>query len=231
MTNYIVANWKSNKSREQVEKWMDIFEKKLLTSDLPSSLEIVIAPPMPSMMFVSNRLLKRDLHGQTALAVQDISPYPAGSYTGAVSTQNLQGFRVRYAIVGHSERREYFGENHQGVAKKVAQCLEADITPILCVDDEYIADQAAAIEQSLLKKCVVAYEDLQSIGTGDSQPISHVTEVVQRIKTVFGDVPVLYGGSVDGSNAADYLNVCNGVLVGGASLDADEFWSVIRSLD
>lgn len=222
----IIANWKSNKSREEVEHWLDTFETH--SPRLGSEVEAVIAPPMPSLMFVSNRLLAKDKHPRTALAVQDLSPFPAGAYTGAISAVNVQGFKVKYAIVGHSERRRYFHETHQDVANKVTQALENGITPIVCVDDEYIAEQAAAIERDSLSRCVVAYEELSAIGTGNNEPIEHVQEVFQRIKKVFGNVPVIYGGSVDVDNIAEYLDFADGALVGTASLDAEKFASLIK---
>ncbi|HEX7017488.1 MAG TPA: triose-phosphate isomerase family protein, partial [Patescibacteria group bacterium] len=165
----IIANWKSHKTREDVQKWIEVFEEK--SDQLPTGIEVAIAPPMPSLMFVSNRLLAKDKHSQTKLAVQDLSPFPAGAYTGAVSTTNLVGFGVKYAIVGHSERRRYFHETHQDVANKVAQAIDNNITPIVCVDDEYIADQAAAIDRQYLDKCMVAYEELGAIGTGHSESV------------------------------------------------------------
>ncbi|MDH5533690.1 MAG: triose-phosphate isomerase [Candidatus Pacebacteria bacterium] len=220
---YIFANWKSNKNRKDAEHWMDEFDKNYAHFASHEDLEIIIAPPMPSLMFISNRLLDRQKHPHVYLAVQDLSSYPAGSYTGAVSTVNLEGFNVKYAILGHSERRNYFEESDMDVAKKVDQAVEAGITPVVCVDEDYIESQAYAIDKKHHKKCIVAYEPLSAIGTGDEMNPKKVVEVVNRIRKAFGDVRVIYGGSVDGDNVKDYLEVCDGVLVGGASLKVDEF--------
>jgi triosephosphate isomerase (TIM) len=227
MSKLIVANWKSHKSREAVEKWMDEFEKS--SAKISSEIEVVLAPAMPSLMFVSNCLLDRKDHPQTRLAVQDLSPFPPGAYTGAVSTENLEGFKVHYALLGHSERRRYFAETSQDVANKVDQAIQAGIKPIVCVDKDYIRSQAAAIGDELLSKVVVAYEPLEAIGSGLEEPIETVTKIVGEIRKVFGQVPVIYGGSVSAANIAAYLEVTDGALVATHSLDADDFKRVLTA--
>jgi triosephosphate isomerase len=227
MSKLIVANWKSHKSREAVENWMDEFEKT--SPSLSPEVEVVIAPPLPSLMFVSNRLLGRQKHPHTRLAVQDLSPFPPGAYTGAVSTENLEGFKVKYAIVGHSERRRYFAETSQDVANKVEQAVSAGMTPIVCVDKDYIRSQAAAIPEELLGKVVVAYEPIEAIGSGLEEPIETVTKMVAEIRKVFGEVPVIYGGSVSATNIAAYLEVTDGALVATHSLDAADFKQVLKA--
>lgn len=217
---YIIANWKSHKNLNEVRDWFDQFEN--VTNE---DQQVIIAPSSPFLSLVSE--LKPQNVG---LAVQDISPFPAGAYTGAVSAVNLQIINVGFAIVGHSERRRYFHETHQDVANKVRQCVENNITPIVCVDDEYIVDQATAIDKDLLAKCIVAYEELGAIGTGHNQPIDHVLKINQLIATAFGSVPIIYGGSVVPQNAKDYLQNTDGVLVGGASLDAKEFSQITLSI-
>lgn len=215
---YVIANWKSHKNIEEIEKWFTTFK-----FDGKSNQEVIICPPFPSLSLVSTQ------NNNFKLGVQDISPFPAGAYTGAVSAFNIQGLPVKYAIVGHSERRRYFHETHQEIANKVAQCLENNITPIVCVDDEYISTQAAAIEKTHLKKCIVAYEELGAIGTGHNQPLEHVLKINQVIKASFGNIPVIYGGSVNPTNAKMYLDNTDGVLVGTASLDPQEFMAIIAS--
>lgn len=219
MAKFIVANWKSNKNLVEAQSWADGFAG--FDFDHEKS-KIIIAPPSPFLETV-----RAKLHDRVFLASQDISPYPAGSYTGAVSARNLSGL-AEYAIVGHSERREYFSENHQQVANKVEQAISLGIIPIVCVDSGYISEQAMAIDSDLLSKCIVAYEPLSAIGTGNNVPVSDVTEVTSQIKQKFGDVPVIYGGSVTRENVSEYLLVCDGVLVGGVSLDLSEFISLIK---
>lgn len=228
MKKYLVANWKSNKERNTISTWLTTFQGSLISLD-QAKVQVVIAPPFSLLANLHQEIGQKSKNtiNQIALAVQDISPFPAGSYTGAVSITNLVGFDVEFAIVGHSERRRYFHETHQDVANKVARCVEAGITPIVCVDDEYISDQASAIAPEHIEKCIVAYEELGAIGTGHNESAAKVKSVVERIKLVFNQVPVLYGGSVNSSNIEEYISVVDGVLVGTASLDPEAFAKIV----
>ena len=225
MSKLIIANWKSEKSVEQTQQWLDKFSESL---QHPMPEGIVILPPMPSVAIAIAELHEFSLLGDITVGVQDISPFPAGSYTGAVSPQNLANLGVQYALVGHSERRRHFHETHQDVAKKVEQSLANGITPIVCVDKEYLDAQASAIEKKLLQECIVAYEPLSAIGSGQNEDVGTVKETIREIKRAFGDVKVLYGGSVNHSNVQEYLLVADGVLVGSASLDVYEFLALIE---
>lgn len=224
----LVANWKSNKNRLEVSDWLDEFEQLLRESNVDltgaAAPKAVICPPFPFVDQVSQ--VVQGWSG-ISLGVQDISPYPAGSYTGAVSVRNLSEFGITHAIVGHSERREYFGETDVVVANKVELLLEAGITPIVCVDVAYIESQATVINSQLRQNCVVAYEPVASIGTGLSQEVAKVLPVVSQITDAWGKVPVLYGGSISPENVAAYYLACNGVLVGGASLKAASFMELL----
>lgn len=223
----LVANWKSHKTLDEAKHWLRGLIAFLATESNQSDNklpQIVLAPPYPFLLPLSEQL--RGVTG-VSLAVQDISPFPAGSYTGAVSVRNLEGLPITHAIVGHSERRRYFHETHQEIANKVDLLIEANITPIVCVDQTYIIAQAEAIPKRARSGCVVAYEPLESIGTGVSQEVAKVLPVVEEIRTHFGQVPVIYGGSVDEDNLDAYLLATNGVLVGGASLEIAEFSDLI----
>lgn len=234
MKKLIIANWKSNKTREEVVQWMDEFGEAMRVSQATRTMrtDVVICPPMPSLMFVSNRLLDRQLFAGVALGVQDLSPFAAGSYTGAVSTRNLEGFDVRYSIVGHSERRRYFHETAQDIANKVEQCLEAGITPIVCVDQEQIEDQAAALDPKHFAKLVVAYEPVEHIGTGVAQEVSEVLTMMTRLRAAFPESRVIYGGSVNPENLENFSSQSEieGFLVGTASLSAADFYEMIQEL-
>jgi len=224
---YIIANWKSHKNHSQVASWISDYESAQLNLD--STITAVIAPPLPSLMFVSDYLLEKKLQS-TQLAVQDISPFPNGAYTGAVSAQNLEGLSVKFALVGHSERRRYFHETHQEIANKIDLCLQNSITPIVCIDTEYVVEQAAAVRADQREKCMVAYEDLAAIGTGDTTPIEEVKKQFAVITHAFGEVPLLYGGSVNAENVNGYLAISDGVLVGTASLKSQDFISILKKV-
>ena len=221
MKKLFIANWKSNKTQEEVDIWLESFK-----SYMDFEQEVIIAPPYPFLSLVAEKIKDKE---NISLAVQNLSTYPAGSYTGEVCVRNLDGFGVKYAILGHSERRRYFKESHQDVANKIFQALNNGIVPVVCVDQNYIEDQAQLIYSELLSKCIVAYEPLAAIGTGEIAPVKNVTKVVKEIKSVFGKVPVLYGGSISPENIAPYLKVSDGVLVGGASLNAEVFADLLQS--
>jgi len=219
---YIIGNWKSNKTSSSSKTWFKDLNTALITN-FADNVVVAIAPAFSLLEVALEAKKEFPRLASLKIATQDISPFTAGSYTGAVCAENVEGLGIEFAIVGHSERRRYFHETHQDVANKVARCLESGITPIVCVDDEYIADQAAAIDNQHLSKCIVAYEELSAIGTGKNETPEHVTSVIERVTLVFGSVPVLYGGSVKPGNIDQYLDITDGVLVGGASLKGDSF--------
>lgn len=215
---YIFGNWKSNKNLNGALEWLKDFGK------VNTDNEIILLPAFNLLGAIYNQALEAGF----VMGVQDLSSMAAGSYTGAVSAVNLEGMEVKYAILGHSERRHHFGETDQDVANKVERALEAGLVPVVCVDEDYIFSQAAALEQSQLSKCMVAYEPLSAIGTGEEMSVKKVEEVFAQIKKVFGEVKVIYGGSVNPNNVDEYLLVGDGVLVGTASLDAKEFLALSK---
>lgn len=225
MKKLLIANWKSHKTQSEVTSWMDAFEDKLSKSLASRDVKIVIAP---SDVFLS-KVADEVVHG-TAIAAQNVSPFPMGKYTGATAAAQLASMGVEYAIVGHSERRRYFAEDNTQVANKVRQCVEAGITPIVCVDDDYVSSQAAAIDPELHPKCIVAYEALSAIGSGNNMNAVHVAEITDTIKEVFGAVPVLYGGSVTSSNVTEYTDISDGWLIGTASLKVEDFWALVTAV-
>jgi triosephosphate isomerase (TIM) len=227
MTKIIVANWKSNKSVAGATEWFDSLASALGS---PQRVELVLAVPFVFLGLALERVgkLQANPTSNISLGVQDLSPYPAGSYTGAVSGYNLEGLGVKYAVLGHSERRRYFHETNQDVAAKVEQALASGITPIVCVDQDYIASQASVIDENMLARCVVAFEPISAIGNGNNADLATVKTAIESIRQNFGQVPVLYGGSVDEQNINEYLIVCDGVIVGTASLDALQLARVVE---
>jgi len=228
MQKLVVANWKSNKSPEESLNWCKEFTAD--SGKIHSRLQVVISPAFPSLTYVAE-FLKKDNLVNLKLGIQDISPFAAGSYTGAVSGQNIRGLGVEYAILGHIERRKYFGETNQQVADKVEMAIDAGLIPIVCVERENIQAQAAALSTDSRTQCVVSYDPSSAISTqtgGERKPVYEVAEVVKTIKLEFGCQQVIYGGSVTEENVAEYMLIADGVLVGGASLDAKRFALLVQ---
>jgi triosephosphate isomerase len=215
----LVANWKSNKHYLEAIDWAKTFNQ----AEKRDNRQYVVCPPFP----VLSSLV--DYFTDTAdLGVQDLSPFGAGAYTGEVSGYNLTHLKVKFAILGHSERRRYFSESSQLVARKVEQALDFGITPIVCVDHNEVEDQVNQLKQDQLDQIVVAYEPVHAISTfgGQPDPIEKTLQEIQRIREFFGQqTAVIYGGSVNSETSIVYLErkEIDGLLVGGASLEAATF--------
>lgn len=217
-----------------------------------SAGEIALAPP-----FTSLPLAARMLSGSgVSLCAQDCHWSDEGPYTGEVSAQMLVEVGCRYVLVGHSERREHFAETSRTVNLKSGRALFWGLTPIICVgekEDERAAGRTAMVVEAELKNClsdlrldrgqrlIVAYEPVWAIGTGRTPAPSEVEEVHRLIRAELratfgqdrgGQLPILYGGSVTESNVGAVLSLdaIDGVLVGGASLAAPSFLSIVEQV-
>lgn len=224
MQKLIIANWKANKSVTQAQAWFTEAVALLTGADFKTVMPVV-APAFPLLSPVSEAVQKLGWQ----LAVQDLSQFPAGSYTGAVSVANLHGLGVVYAILGHSERRRYFQETAQTVARKVEQALDAGITPIICVDEQSVGQQASALTAELVERCLVAYEPASAIGTGNNPSLDQVKAFQVQVKKLFGAVPYLYGGSVDELDINEYLLITEGVIIATAALEAKQFVAILKT--
>lgn len=230
MKKILLANFKSNKSITEAQQWLDTFVTKVDWNSLTGEsarFEVSVAPAFVSLGEYAYKIAEASV--PLLLSVQDISAYPAGSYTGAISVANLAELNIKYAVVGHSERRKHFGENSVIVARKVEQALDGGITPIVCFDEEYLEEQISSIKAELLEKCVFVYEPLAAIGTGNNVGVGKVTEVKEQVKRLCGEVRFLYGGSVDDQNVAEYLLVTEGVLVGTFCKDPLNFAQLVTT--
>jgi triosephosphate isomerase (TIM) len=226
MSKLIIANWKSQKTREGLVGWWDEFISEYEPSE---GCLVAIAPPFTLLSQLREFAKPIDT---IKLAAQDVSPYPMGSYTGAVNAEQLNDLHVKYVLVGHSERRRHFHETPEDVARKVREVCNAGMTPVLCLDKEYIAEQAQALGSGFCDSCVIAYEPLSAIGSGKNEDVGSVQEVISQIKLSFGDdVAVIYGGSVTPENVGEYALVCDGALVGGASLDGKKFAELVAKVE
>lgn len=224
---YLIGNWKSNKTFEETYRWFDQFAQ--VYAPVPD-LTVVVSVPSPYIQEANKKISELKLK-HVAVGAQDVSPYPFGAYTGAVSA-NMLKHHVGFCIVGHSERRNYFAESHLEVANKVSRLLEVSIKPVLCIDEPYAQKQFAAIDQSELVRTIVAYEPLEAIGTGNPAEPSHVANVVKNIKLLLDSdsVPIIYGGSTNAANTTDYLKIegVSGLLPGGSSLNPNVFAEMVQ---
>lgn len=220
---FIIANWKSNKNLEEALNWVDEIKPHFKNSNT-----VVLCPPFPFLESLQEKINEDNL--PIRLGVQNLSPFPAGAYTGEVSTRNLEDLGVKYAILGHSERRKYVHESNQDVANKVSLAIAAGIVPIVCVDKDNVLAQSNAIEDKERGTCIVAYEPEGHIGTGEVDSIEDVLATAKDIRLAFGSsVKVLYGGSTAPETAMVFLEHAevNGLLVGGSSLDAKTFGNML----
>ena len=248
MRPFLVAgNWKMNGSRETAAQLVNGI---LQASGLPADTEIVICPP-----FVYLAEIARMLKGSTlTLGAQDLCAEDNGAYTGEVSGSMLRDVDCRYVIVGHSERRTLYDENDALVARKFMAAHRTGLTPILCIGETLSERQhgetQAVITRQLLAvldtagiqafaQAVVAYEPIWAIGTGKTATSAQAQEAHASIRAcistrnarIANAVRLLYGGSVKASNAAELFRMpdIDGALVGGASLEAQEFIAICRA--
>ena len=237
----VVANWKMNGSlssnRELVEGFLNCWGAG------NGKTAVALCPPAVYLSQVSGLLQASDVE----LGAQDVSSASSGAYTGEVSAEMLAEMGCSYALVGHSERREYHAESNDLVAAKFAAVQQQGLIPILCVGEtleQREAEQTLAVigeqlrvvmecvGESAMENAVVAYEPVWAIGTGLTATPEQAQQVHEFIRRQLGDVgskvKVLYGGSVKPSNAAELFGQkdIDGALVGGASLNSEDFFSI-----
>lgn len=223
----LIANFKSNKSQKQMQAWIEEFGAYCAQDpSIFKNLDLILCPPAIHLHMFEKLCATYPIH----LGLQDISAFPAGSYTGALCAQNLDGMYVSHAIVGHSERRTYFHETDNDIANKVRECIAAAITPILCLSNESIDGQASALSKEEKDACIIAYEPTDYIGAGETDSLEHIEAFSKRVAVVFGENTYLYGGSVDTHTARDIFSSphINGFLVGSACLQAKDLFRVLR---
>lgn len=245
------ANWKMNLSYTEGEQLLaDILANELTTAE---NHEVIIAVPFPYLSMALGKVAGR---GNIHIAAQNCNDHKSGAYTGEVSVDMLKSIQVNHCVIGHSERREYYNESNQMIADKINLLLASGMTPIFCCGEPLSIREAETqnqfvekqLQESLfhlsadeIKKVVIAYEPIWAIGTGKTASTEQAQEIHAYIRSVleakYGKdvseaIPVLYGGSVKGSNAKELFSCADvdGGLVGGASLKADEFTQIINSL-
>ena len=244
----IAGNWKMNKTvAESIEL---VEELQRLHAD-QTAVDVVVCPPYTSLKSVSDILSNTQIH----VGSQNISAEDSGAYTGEISHEMLKELYVRYVIIGHSERREYFQESDDLINRKVLKALEKKLKPILCVGESLEQRERGITEEVVEKQIrlglrdidpdmysdvVIAYEPVWAIGTGKTATAQQAQDVHYFIRCLIKEmvgldasnvVRIQYGGSMKPSNAEELLSQADidGGLIGGASLDAVSFGSLIES--
>ncbi|MGK6307131.1 triose-phosphate isomerase [Variovorax sp. DT-64] len=241
----IAGNWKMNGSLAANE----LLVKALLQGVGTPACEVAVCVPAPYLAQVQALLAGSPI----ALGAQDLSAHPQGAFTGEQSAAMLKDFGVRYAIVGHSERRQYHGETDEAVAAKAAAALANGITPIVCVGEtlaqrdaghteEVVKRQLAAVihvNGHCISEIVVAYEPVWAIGTGKTATPEQAQSVHALLRAQLhhaanehaAAIRILYGGSMNAANAPELLAQpdIDGGLIGGASLKAPDFLQIIAA--
>ncbi len=244
------ANWKMNCTYQQAEKLLeDVLNR---CSGLKENQQVLFAVPFPYLIMANSRIAAEQ---NFSVAAQNCSHEKSGAFTGEVSAEMLHSIGVRYCIIGHSERRQYFGETDQQLAQKTDQCLTNNIIPIFCCGEtlevrekgqqnELVAQQLKSalfhLEAAVLEKIIIAYEPVWAIGTGKTATSEQAQEMQAYLRSVISKkygasaekIPILYGGSVKPSNAKELFSQpdIDGGLVGGASLVAEDFIQIVEGL-
>jgi len=243
----VAGNWKMYKTESEAEEYIQALLPRVAAVD---GVDVAICVP-----FTDLRAMVDSARGsRVEVYAQNMHPEPEGAFTGEVSAPMLSELDVRGVVLGHSERRQLFGETDKALALKVPVALQAGLQPILCVgeteqerDDEdterklrqQIKDDLVNVPDERLADVVIAYEPIWAIGTGHVATPEQAQEAIAFIRALVGDrsaeaaqrVRILYGGSVKPENAAELLALpdVDGALVGGASLQADAFAQIVSA--
>ena len=241
----VAGNWKMNKTPSEGNKFsLSLIENLNSISDT----DVIICPPFTGLTSV----VHSDYYD---LGAQNCYFENSGAFTGEVSVDMLIDCKVKYVILGHSERRTIFGEDDELIRDKVSSVINADMIPVLCIGETIEELNKGLAKETVykqlkiglskvdsLKDIVIAYEPVWAIGTGLTASIEKVGEIhsyIRGLLTEFYDetesslIPILYGGSVNSNNAGELINVnsVNGFLIGGASLDVEKFVDIIKIVD
>ncbi len=214
---WIIANWKSNKTIAEALDWVSYVGPRIGKKE---NRQVVVCPSFVDVHEVKKAIIVGNY--PLLVGVQDLSPFDTGAHTGEEAARVLKDF-VDLAILGHSERRENFGETPEIVAKKAEQAKLHDIIPLVCVQNS-----GTPIPEGVK---LVAYEPIFAIGTGNPDTPENANSVADSLKQKLGnDMEVLYGGSVTSENLRSFLNEENisGALIGKASLDPEEFVKIVE---
>ncbi len=239
----VAANWKMNLTiNEGIE-----LVRQILDGSSSDSSEIIFFPPSIALSTISGELKNTEYK----VGIQNIHHEESGAFTGEISAEMVKSLDVQYAIIGHSERRQYFFETDTQINGKIKNAFKSDLCPVVCVG-ESLHERESGKTNEILKKqlmsafkdigntsdrLVVAYEPVWAIGTGKSADSNQVYDahnfINEILQNLFEDhTPILYGGSVKPENASELYQIKNvdGFLIGGASLQSESFCQIIKNV-
>jgi len=245
----IAGNWKMNKDFHETAVLVNELKERL--KDFKNEVGVVICPPYTSLIVAKTLLSGTAMK----LGAQNMLQHDEGAYTGEISAKMLRAIGCDYVVLGHSERRQYFGETNELVNAKIKQALKSELTPIVCIGetlqereagitDKIITTQIKGVLHELasaeVEKCAIAYEPVWAIGTGKTATTDQANQVHKLIRKLIGQMyswslaeqlVIQYGGSVNDKNALELLSQSDidGALVGGASLKSDSFVKIIQA--
>lgn len=245
----VAGNWKMNLTFEEAEELVGTLAEEL--DGKKKKCEVILCPPSPYLEMASDYADESGLH----IAAQNVSEFDNGAYTGEVSASMLASMEIEYCIIGHSERRKYFGETNAQLAKKADQLLEVGIYPIFCIGElleernankhfevvrQQISEGLFHLNEEEFSNVVIAYEPVWAIGTGVTASPEQAQEMHAFIRglltekygsTLADETTILYGGSCNAKNAAELFAKpdVDGGLIGGASLKSDDFLTITQS--
>lgn len=250
-TKIVAGNWKMNKTFGEADDLINDIIVLLDEKGKPEEVEVIICPPFPYLELAGD--ITED--SSVFVGAQNVSRYDSGAYTGEVSASMLRSMHIDFAIIGHSERRKYFGETDEELFAKVQAALKQDIAPIFCCGELLEERQAdkhfdvvrQQLEETIFKldaedfaRVIIAYEPVWAIGTG----VNATSEQAQEMHVYIRDLvwhkygaqaadakTILYGGSCNSKNAKELFSMpdVDGGLIGGASLKADEFVQIVHA--
>jgi len=241
----IIGNWKMNTDLNEAKTLLEQLNNEVKTDDT-----IICVP------FTHLYLLKEQANLNINIGAQNLSEFEEGAYTGEISAKMLQSLHINYVIIGHSERRAFFNETDEQINLKVKQALQHQINPIICCGESLelrknktffpfikaqITSSLKDINEEDIKKCIIAYEPIWAIGTGETASATQAQEVHAFIRKELAsiyspetadEITIVYGGSVKPNNAKELFKEkdIDGALVGGASLKANDYNQIIKSL-
>jgi triosephosphate isomerase len=245
--NIVAGNWKMNTNLNEGLKIIEELKKE----QLPQNILTIIIPPFTHIYPLSEKLKNTNIK----IGAQNTASEEKGAYTGEVSAEMLKSAGAEYVIIGHSERRAYFNENNSLLNKKIKLALEQNLTPIYCVGEKLeeretgkhfniietqIKEGLFSFAENEISKLIIAYEPVWAIGTGKTASPEQAQEIHEYIRNLIAkqygnntaaNISILYGGSVKPTNAKEiFANPdVDGGLIGGASLNAQDFLQIIKS--